>query len=78
MVTKEQLRALKRVYDRQDLTMVWQNGHVAAARWENYEPSRPIMSYREFRKIAVEGFDCLMVPWCGMWLGIEKDGYTHS
>ena len=21
---------------------------------------------------------CLMVPWCGMWLGIEKDGHTHS
>jgi len=18
------------------------------------------------------------LPWCGMWLGIEEDGYTHS
>jgi hypothetical protein len=21
---------------------------------------------------------CIMVPWCGMVLGIEEDGYTHS
>lgn len=21
---------------------------------------------------------CIMVPWCGMLLGIERDGYTHS
>lgn len=20
----------------------------------------------------------ILVHWCGMWLGIEKDGYTHS
>ena len=20
--------------------------------------------------------DCVMVPWAGMWLGIETDGYT--
>ena len=22
--------------------------------------------------------DCVMVPWAGMWLGIEPDGHTHS
>lgn len=21
---------------------------------------------------------CLMVPWCGMYLGVEPDGYAHS
>lgn len=35
-------------------------------------------SYREFRKRAVQGFDCIMMQWCGMWIGIELDGYTHS
>ena len=35
-------------------------------------------SYRQFRKRATPGFDCLMLHWCGMWLGIEPDGYTHS
>ena len=24
------------------------------------------------------GGDCIMVEWAGMWLGIERDGYTHS
>ena len=36
------------------------------------------MSYREFRKTVQQGFDCLMVQWSGMWLGIEYDGHAHS
>lgn len=24
------------------------------------------------------GIDCLVLPWAGMFLGIETDGYTHS
>ena len=37
-------------------------------------------SYLTWRRTAVRApFDgCVMVPWCGMWLGIEPDGYTHS
>ena len=36
--------------------------------------------YREFRKRVQPSFgmDCIMLPWAGMWLGIEKDGYIHS
>ena len=22
--------------------------------------------------------ECLMIEWCGMWLGIEPDGHTHT
>lgn len=36
------------------------------------------ISYLQFRRSVKHGFDCLMVEWCGMWLGIEPDGYTHS
>ena len=36
------------------------------------------VSYMEFRRSVVCGYDCIMVEWCGMWLGIEPDGYTHS
>lgn len=36
------------------------------------------LSYKQFRKTVQIGYDCIMVPWCGMWLGIETDGYTHS
>lgn len=30
------------------------------------------------RAVTAFGGDCVMLHWCGMWLGIEKDGYTHS
>jgi hypothetical protein len=36
------------------------------------------LSYLQFRRTVQPGWDCAMVKWCGMWLGIEKDGYTHS
>lgn len=36
------------------------------------------LTYLQFRRTVTHGYDCLMVKWCGMWLGIETDGYTHS
>lgn len=35
--------------------------------------------YRRFRKL-VTYYDgaCVMLPWKGMYLGIEPDGYVHS
>lgn len=38
------------------------------------------MTYRAFRATVRRANydDCLLLPWCNMWLGIEKDGYTHS
>jgi len=35
-------------------------------------------SYREFRRRVRPSMGYIMLPWCGMWLGIETDGYTHS
>ena len=37
-------------------------------------------NYRAFRRTAFASTanGCAMVPWKGMWLGIEEDGYTHS
>jgi hypothetical protein len=61
--TREQRLALKLVYDR-----------IEAAR----KPSQRRLPYRQFRKSVAAGPDCIMVPFAGMWLGIEKDGYTHS
>jgi hypothetical protein len=38
------------------------------------------LSYRQFRRLVVQPNlnDYVLVPYCGMWLGIEPDGYTHS
>lgn len=35
-------------------------------------------TYRRFRRTVQPGPGCIMVPFAGMWLGIEPDGYTHS
>ena len=37
-------------------------------------------TYLQFRRTAQREVcgDAIMVHWCGMWLGIEPDGYTHS
>lgn len=39
------------------------------------------LTYRQFRKQVCPvfgGSGAVLVPWCGMWLGIEPDGHTHS
>ena len=82
-LTKQQRTALKRVYDRQPLYR-----HITGAlsdAFEKYplsttpqcEDQNPA-TYRQFRRTVQHGYDCIMVNWCGMWLGIETDGYTHS
>jgi hypothetical protein len=60
--TREQVEAFKSIYDRPA-----DNGP-------------PAPTYLQFRRTIVRApFDtCYMVPWLGMWLGVERDGYTHS
>lgn len=120
VITKEQRKALKRIYDRcpiykggaaQQLAMnagwtfvkvedlpdnlkeavsprwqyVWIHDRLSPQRMfadatdivEAYKLSERL-TYRQFRKTIAFGHDCLMVAWQGMWLGVEKDGYTHS
>lgn len=41
----------------------------------------PSLQWRRFRRTVTaysDGSGCVLVPWKGMWLGIETDGYTHS
>ena len=64
--TKAQRKALKRVFDRQPVF-----AHDVGA---GLVP----LTYRQFRSGIHGGYGCVMVFWCGMWLGIERDGYTHS
>lgn len=49
------------------------------ALFRKWKESDQDMSWHDFAKSAgVGSFGCIMVQWCGMWLGIEEDGYTHS
>jgi hypothetical protein len=68
ILTKPQRQALKRVYHR-------------AVKAYALGPERygvHFMNYRQFRRTVQPGPGCVMVPFAGMWLGIEPDGYTHS
>jgi hypothetical protein len=49
-------------------------------RWSGGIVKVPSLQWRRFRKTAQPGFGipCIMLPWAGMWLGIERDGYCHS
>ena len=64
VTTREQRVALKAVYDRKPLL----NSCLTR------------MTYRQFRKTAYVNtmMNCVLVQWCGITLGIEPDGYTHS
>lgn len=67
-LTKEQRRALWRVFIRK----------YPFYNELRKEDARAL--YRKFRRQAISaiGGECVMIPFAGMWLGIEKDGYTHS
>lgn len=56
-----------------------QRGAVKRAYARLNETERP--TYREFRQSVQPTFGldgAVVVPWCDMWLCIERDGYTHS
>jgi len=71
--TRAQRHALKRLHDRMEADYVEQIKHGVMP--------TVLLSYRQFRKSAQPYFDdsgCIMVQWANMWVGIERDGYTHS
>jgi hypothetical protein len=81
-LTKQQRQAVKRVYDREP---VW--GPKNQTRWVFHSALPPEMptprgnTYREFRATVQTTVGCggaVILPWIGMWLAIEPDGYTHS
>ena len=45
------------------------------AKWKQDDQG---MTYLQFRRTVQQGWGCIMVQWCGMWLGIEPDGYPHT
>jgi hypothetical protein len=82
VLTKAQKLALKRVFDRTPLFVLWDGKCFMPTSTEGWNAHKrldqPTMTYRSFRYTAVTSFGTLIVPWCGMWLAIETDGYTHS
>lgn len=54
---------------------------VAMKRAFDRQRENGLRHYRTFRRGATiypDGSGCVMIAWLGMYLGIEKDGHTHS
>lgn len=77
VMTLAQTIALYRKWNQQKLYL--SSDGMPKATTETQQDQQRYMTFPEFCELAQVGTDgCIMVPWCGMWLGIEKDGYTHS
>jgi hypothetical protein len=63
--TEEQKKSLERVFQR-------------TIENENLTEKEVHIKRVEFLGKVENCGEYIMVPFCGMWLGIEKDGYTHS
>jgi len=48
------------------------------ALWKRTSGTTLYPSFIRFRRNAYWSFGVLLVPWCGMYVGIEPDGYTHT
>ena len=70
-LSPQQRMALKMVYNR---SPVYGPGNRSYSK----DPDAVAKSYLTFRRSATLTRECLVVPWCGMFLAIEADGYTHS
>jgi hypothetical protein len=58
---------------------ITKNQQISLAR--KWHQSNQGMSYLQFRRTIQPTFGsdgAIMVEWCGMFLGIEIDGYCHS
>lgn len=87
-ITKQQRKALFVVFQRDFPGWI-----TPTRRYENARPCPhcgyggsppvkvPTTQWREFRKRVLPSFGCdgmITIDWQGMWLAIERDGYTHS
>ena len=66
-LTPEQRKGLLELFGRRPLTIGLTGEPM---KWERFlhsaqAPAGPVFPY-------------VFVPWCGMWVGIERDGHTHT
>lgn len=70
-LTKEQQKALKRLWDRD-------KADALREKLSDRKETSTWSSYLAMRRTVFPGPGCVMIPWAGMILGIEPDGHTHS
>ena len=79
-ITKAQQKALFRIFQRDFPSWVTPRFR-SDPQGRTLAVPMPSTQWRRFRKTVVPAFcgdGSIMVPWKGLWLGVERDGYTHS
>ena len=64
-----------------DQTELDPTGEQCAAVFRKWKQDHNEMTWADFAKSVQPTFhmnDAITVKWCGMWLCVEVDGYTHS
>ena len=77
-LTPQQHDALKKIHARGPL--VWDSANRFLVTPPDNFTGTPLTveSLEEALRPMMCGDGCALLPWQGMWLGIEPDGYTHS
>jgi hypothetical protein len=78
-MTKAQREALFKLF-RRDFPS-WETPRYRRNTHTNERVKVSTLPWRRFRRTIQPEFasyGAVMVPWKGMWVGIEKDGYTHT
>ena len=73
--TRKQSEALLRVYNRAEL---WMRNEGMTTSDRHFGRGDPLTYLQFRRKAKFASAGILVVPWCGMYLGIEPNGYCHS
>jgi hypothetical protein len=68
---------MKHIYDRPDLIFLTKPQRQSVYR-KYLRNANGAKSYKEFRRKVLHGGDYVGLVWCGMYVGIEKDGYAHT
>lgn len=69
-----QREGLRKMYSRYALSKV----RDATENDTSYVTLESFQLFLSRATFEIGGYGAVMVPYAGMWLGIEKDGYTHS
>lgn len=81
VATRAQREALFKVFKRDFPSWVSPGWREIDGVGERVKARVPLSQYLKFRRRATWAFGsdrCIMLPWKGMWLGVEPDGYVHS
>ncbi|MAH45958.1 hypothetical protein CMI37_09005 [Candidatus Pacearchaeota archaeon] len=60
------------------ITMTKEQDIAILKKWKQNQDNKSLDAMRESAVPTIGCDGAIAVPWCGMWLCIETDGYCHT